>query len=248
MGSDKMTLLLNHPDHELDQVTQVFKKMATPTLLDVQQLALAAASGEMTDKDACGKIRDAVLEAMEHGSMLVLRLGHSAPDFMLGWNMKNVLPLEFLEPISAKPGPIAKDIACMVSSRRGRKSTKDKPTKEFIVDPRFRLVITSQFHMIISGSSCGASCRCTGCSPCSFATRCSTYAKRSRMDCQRTTAMRSLMRWIGSPPFSKAKVGLVDATACGVVRAHFTLSCQACARASPPPNPPDLPNKAGNCS
>ena len=41
----------------------------------VQQLALAAASGEMTDKDACGKIRDAVLEAMEHGNHDLLRQG-----------------------------------------------------------------------------------------------------------------------------------------------------------------------------
>lgn len=68
--------------------------------------------------------------------MLVLRLGHTAPDFMFTWNVKDVLPLEFLEPISTKPGPINPDICAMVSPRHG-----GKPTKEFHVDPKCRTAL-----------------------------------------------------------------------------------------------------------
>ena len=145
----KFALFFDAPPGDLDLPTVRYaaKMGGRCKVLDVQGLVLSIGKEvcdqdgghrKVTDDDVCAQLRDAVLECMEAGTQLVLRLGRTAPDFMGSWNRKD-LPLDFLLPENAAAGPLQPVLHKMVQPPA-------KPSN-FTVVEGYRLVVTSCFDM-----------------------------------------------------------------------------------------------------
>ena len=140
-GDDgKVVLFLDAPPGELDMPTTRYAAKAGGRckVLNMQQICMNVAEKKLTEEEAICELRDTVLECMEAGQQLLLRLGHTAPDFMMSWNRKD-LPLEFLTPDAARPGPLLKELHGMVQ--------KPHDPAKFRVSDGYALVITSCFNM-----------------------------------------------------------------------------------------------------
>lgn len=140
-GDDgKVVLFLDAPPGELDMPTTRYAAKAGGRckVINMQQMCMNVAEKKLTEEEAICELRDTVLECMEAGQQLLLRLGHTAPDFMMSWNRKD-LPLEFLTPDAGKPGPLLKELHGMVQ--------KPRDPAKFRVSDGYALVITSCFNM-----------------------------------------------------------------------------------------------------
>ena len=136
----KFALFFDAPPGDLDLSTvQYAAKMGGRCkVLDVRGLVLSIGHSKVNDDEVCAQLRDAVLECMQAGTQLVLRLGRTAPDFMGSWNRKD-LPLDFLLPENAAAGPLQPVLHKMVQPPA-------KPSN-FTVVEGYRLVVTSCFDM-----------------------------------------------------------------------------------------------------
>lgn len=136
-AAGKIALLLKHPEQEMDDVTQ---KLSTKgvQILDMQAMCMDMCDGSKSDKEAAEEVRSAIVDAMRDGKVLVLRLGNSAPDFMMQLNMKS-LPLDALRATVMQPGPLHKDA-------HGLLTKADGPPERYRVHEGFHLVFTSCFH------------------------------------------------------------------------------------------------------
>jgi hypothetical protein len=86
----------------------------------------------------CAQLRDEVLECMRSGTQLLLRLGHTAPDFMGSWNRPD-LPIDFLTPEGKQPGPLPPFLHRMVQP--------PQKAQDVQIDAAYDLVVTSCFNM-----------------------------------------------------------------------------------------------------
>jgi len=117
-------------------------------VVNVQELAIDSAKKERnstTAEQACSAIRDAAIECMECGKPLILRLGHTTPDFMLLWHLPDILPLEFFE-LSHKIQP---------GSRLPKELEHMHPDMPVTVEEKYLLAVTScldmnSYHSLLS--------------------------------------------------------------------------------------------------
>jgi len=107
--NSKIPLFLDEPPGELDVASTILKDSGA-MVVEIQELAMRYAESTKSAKEVCEEIRDAVLDCMREGRRLVLRHGHSTPDWMLNWNLKGVLPITFIDPACAEPGDMAADL------------------------------------------------------------------------------------------------------------------------------------------
>lgn len=112
----KLALCLNYPEHDFDMVSQQFASRGG-LVADVQGWAREIAEGSRTVEQTLTELRDAALDAMEAGRTLTVRLGHTTPDFMLGWCDKAILPNDFWTAGHHQSGgKLAAELHPMVSS------------------------------------------------------------------------------------------------------------------------------------
>jgi len=138
----KMPLLLAEPPGCVDMPSELLNKGKgglSTKVFNVQELVGRQAEANMTDEAVCAEIRDAALECMDDGKLLVLRLGHSVPDFMFTWNKREVLPIDFLDPEHMVPGNLAPELRPMAQS-------SGKGDKISITDGYY-VTVTSCMHM-----------------------------------------------------------------------------------------------------
>lgn len=138
----KIAVCLNHPDQDMDMVTQYFSSRGC-TIFDGQELGMAIADPKsgVDHKKAAEQIRAAVVEAMEDGNVLVVRLGHGVLDLLLDLNLPGILEAEAFTATSLAPGKPTKEAAKLLLNAKPKKEPE-----RFVIRDDFHLVFTSQFH------------------------------------------------------------------------------------------------------
>jgi len=108
LQAGRTPLFLDEPPGNIDWATCAYERKHRSTVIDVaDMLRQQAETAKMTNKQVCSVIREGVLDAMSEGQPLVLRLGHTAPDFMLSLNLNGLLCPALFDPMTFKAGPVS---------------------------------------------------------------------------------------------------------------------------------------------
>lgn len=136
----KIPLLLKHPDQPLDNISQHYSGRSNVTMVDVQQLIVERKLEGVAFATA---IRDALVECWQDGRLCVMRLGQTAPDFCLQYNLADVLPVDVFDAQLLTPGqPLHPSLHCML-----RDSAHAATAATFQIANGFALVFVSAFSM-----------------------------------------------------------------------------------------------------
>merc|ERR1712216_337512 len=83
--------------------------MGGEPIIQMQELVMEFAKQQLSAEEVATKVREALIEAMGDGRKLVIRMGQSTPDWMLSFNIRDVLPVEFLR--YHPPGALDAEVA-----------------------------------------------------------------------------------------------------------------------------------------
>lgn len=138
----KHALFLRHPDQIMDNITQYYSRQSAVRVLDLQDLIVEQ---KAHGAEAAATVRNFVAECWRDGCVCALRLGATAPEFMspAGWNLKGILPLDFLDPANKTAGELPMDLQCMAQSYAN--DTQRPPMTR--IKEGFEIIFISNYHM-----------------------------------------------------------------------------------------------------
>lgn len=144
----RIPLLLKHPDQVMCNISQRLSGRADALLVDVEGLVKDTGREEkpLTDREFAAAVRDAIVSCWIDGKMCALRLGQTAPDFGIKFNMPDVLPFPACwDPTNHIGGSaLAADLHCMLTASPAAKGISPET---FSIHPDFQLAIISSFSM-----------------------------------------------------------------------------------------------------